>query len=76
MSATAGYAGICLGDETWDVIRLDQLLDNPLVDDAVGKGERHDTAWLGVVDVKVVIWAGDVGILAERGIDATEAKEF
>ena len=76
MCATTWYAGVCLIYKARDVIRFNKLLDNPLVDDAVGKGERHDTAWLGVVDVKVVIWAGDVGILAERGIDATEAKEF
>lgn len=76
MSTTARNASVGLGDKAWNVIRLDELLDNPLVDDAVGKGERHDTAWLGVVDVKVVIWAGGVGVLAERGIDATEAKEF
>ena len=70
------YTGVGLIYKARDVIRFDQFLDNPLVDDAVGKGERHDTARLGVVDVKVVIRAGCVGVLAERGVNATEAQQF
>ena len=37
--ATARYARVGLGDKAWNVIWLDQLFDNPLMDDAVGKGE-------------------------------------
>ncbi len=46
------------------------------MDDAVGKRERHDAARLGVVDVKMVVRAGDVGVLAERGMDTTDAEQF
>ena len=74
--ATARNARIGLGDKAWNVIWLDELLDNPLVDDAVSKGERHDASWLGVVNVKVVIRAWRVGVLAERGVNAAETQQF
>ena len=46
------------------------------MDDAVGKRERHDAERFGVVDVKMVVRAGDVGVLAERGMDTTDAEQF
>ena len=76
MRTATRYTGVCLIYKAWNVIWLDQLFDNPLVDDAVGKRERHDAARFGVVDVKMVVRAGDVGVLAERGMDTTDAEQF